>query len=61
MMHVNRASIAFSTQPGPATSVRRSSRAIIAHIERQSRNPSLKTLARLAAALDVSLEALLNK
>ena len=37
------------------------SRAVIAHIERQARNPSLQTLARLAAALDVSIEALLSK
>ncbi len=37
------------------------SRAIIAHIERQARNPSLHTLARLAASLDLSLEALLSK
>ena len=33
---------------------------VIAHIERQARNPSLHTLARLADALDVSLEALLS-
>jgi transcriptional regulator with XRE-family HTH domain len=37
------------------------SRAVIAHIERQARNPSLHTLARLAAALDVSIEVLLSK
>jgi len=37
------------------------SRAVIAHIERQARNPSLHTLARLAASLDLSLEALLSK
>jgi len=36
-------------------------RAVIAHIERQSRNPSLQTLARLAGALDLSIEALLSK
>lgn len=35
-------------------------RAVIAHIERQARNPSLLTLARLAASLDLSLEALLT-
>ena len=34
---------------------------VIAHIERQARNPSLQTLARLAASLDVSMEALLSK
>ena len=34
-------------------------RGVIAHIERQARNPSLMTLAKLAAALEVSLEALL--
>lgn len=33
---------------------------VIAHIERQARNPSLQTLAKLAAALDVSLEVLLS-
>ena len=33
---------------------------VIAHIERQARNPSLQTLARLAGALDVSIEALLT-
>ena len=37
------------------------SRPVIAHIERQSRNPSLQTLARLAGALDLSIEALLSK
>lgn len=37
------------------------SRAVIAHIERQARNPSLHTLARLATALDLSIEALLSK
>ncbi|AOS82076.1 hypothetical protein Q5W_05520 [Hydrogenophaga sp. PBC] len=37
------------------------SRAVIAHIERQARNPSLHTLARLAAALDLSIETLLSK
>lgn len=37
------------------------SRAVIAHIERQARNPSLHTLARLAVALGLSLEALLSK
>lgn len=36
------------------------SRAVIAHIERQARNPSLLTLAKLAASLDLSLEALLT-
>lgn len=35
-------------------------RAVIAHIERQARNPKLITLAKLAAALDVSLETLLS-
>ncbi len=35
-------------------------RAVIAHIERQARNPSLLTLAKLAAALGLSLEALLS-
>lgn len=34
------------------------SRAVIAHIERQARNPSLETLEKLAASLDFSLEAL---
>lgn len=33
---------------------------IIGHIERQARNPSLLTLAKLAASLDLSLEALLS-
>ncbi len=37
------------------------SRPVIAHIERQARNPSLQTLARLAAALDLEIEALLSK
>lgn len=37
------------------------SRPVIAHIERQARNPSLQTLARLAVALDLSVEALLSK
>lgn len=37
------------------------SRPVIAHIERQARNPSLQTLARLAAALDLSVEELLSK
>lgn len=36
-------------------------RAVIAHIERQARNPSLDTMARLAASLDLSIEALLSK
>ena len=36
-------------------------RGAIAHIERQARNPSLQTLAKLAASLDLSLEALLSK
>lgn len=36
-------------------------RAIIAHIERQSRNPTLQTLARLAAALELSVEGMLSK
>ncbi|NIM42907.1 MAG: helix-turn-helix domain-containing protein [Hydrogenophaga sp.] len=36
-------------------------RAVIAHIERQARNPSLHTLARLAVALDLSIEALLTR
>lgn len=35
-------------------------RAVIAHIERQARNPKLLTLAKLAAALDLSLESLLS-
>ena len=35
-------------------------RTVIANIERQARNPSLPTLARLAVALDLSLEALLT-
>ncbi len=34
---------------------------VIAHIERQARNPSLQTLARLADALNLSLEALLSQ
>lgn len=33
---------------------------VIAHIERQARNPSLHTLAKLAAALHLSLEDLLS-
>jgi len=33
---------------------------VIAHIERQARNPKLLTLVKLAVALDVSLEALLT-
>ena len=37
------------------------SRTMIAHIERQARNPSLQTLARLAASLELSMEALLSK
>ena len=37
------------------------SRPVIAHIERQARNPSLETLARLAEALDLSIEGLLTK
>lgn len=36
------------------------SRVVIAHIERQARNPSLLTLAKLADSLDLSLEALLS-
>lgn len=36
-------------------------RAVIARIERQARNPSLLTLAKLADALDLSLEALLTE
>lgn len=36
------------------------SRFVIAHIERQARNPKLLTVARLAVALDLSLEALLT-
>jgi DNA-binding XRE family transcriptional regulator len=36
------------------------SRFVIAHIERQARNPKLLTVAKLAAALDLSLEALLT-
>lgn len=35
-------------------------RAVIAHIERQTRNPSLLTLVKLAASLGLSLEALLT-
>lgn len=34
---------------------------VIAHIERQARNPSLHTLAKLAKALDMSIEALLSR
>ena len=37
------------------------SRPVIAHIERQARNPSMNTLARLAAALDLTIEGLLTK
>ena len=37
------------------------SRTMIAHIEREARNPSLQTLARLAASLELSMEALLSK
>jgi len=36
-------------------------RGVIAHIERRARNTSLQTLARLAASLDMSIEALLSK
>lgn len=36
-------------------------RAMIANIERQARNPSLPTLAKLATALDLSIEALLTE
>lgn len=36
------------------------SRFVIAHIERRARNPSLRTLVKLADSLDVSLEALLS-
>lgn len=36
------------------------SRPVIAHIERQARNPSLETLERLAIALDLSLTVLLT-
>lgn len=36
------------------------SRAVIAHIERQARNPKLLTLAKLATALNLSLESLLS-
>lgn len=36
------------------------SRFVIAHIERRARNPSLRTLAKLADWLDMSLEALLS-
>lgn len=35
------------------------SRPLIAHIERQARNPDLKTLVRLAAALGLTVERLL--
>lgn len=34
---------------------------VIAHIERRARNPSLLTLAKLAASLDLSLESLLSE
>ena len=37
------------------------SRALIANIKRQARNPSLQTLAKLAASLELSLETLLSK
>lgn len=37
------------------------SRAVIAHIERQARNPSLATLEKLAASLALSLEALVAR
>ena len=37
------------------------SRPVIAHIEREARNPSLATLGRLAAALDLSVEAMLSE
>ena len=37
------------------------SRALIANIERQARNPSLQTLAKLAASLELSVETLLSK
>jgi transcriptional regulator with XRE-family HTH domain len=36
------------------------SRAVLGHIERQARNPSLATLERLAKALALSLEALMT-
>ena len=36
-------------------------RVVIAEIETQARNPSLQTLAKLAVALDLSIEALLSK
>ena len=36
-------------------------RGVIAHIERRARNPSLQTLAKLAGALDLSIEGLLTK
>lgn len=36
-------------------------RSLIANIERQARNPSLPTLAKLASALDLSIEALLTE
>ncbi|QRR35659.1 helix-turn-helix transcriptional regulator [Hydrogenophaga sp. YM1] len=36
-------------------------RALVANIERQARNPSLQTLAKLAASHELSLEALLSK
>lgn len=35
-------------------------RSVIAHIERRGRNPSLDTLVRLASAMDVSPERLLQ-
>lgn len=37
------------------------SRPVIAHIERQARNPSLETLERLATSLALSMEALLTR
>lgn len=37
------------------------SRALIANIKRQARNPSLQTLAKLAASLELFLEALLSQ
>lgn len=39
----------------------RVSRAIIAHIEREARNPDLMTLIRLAAALEATVEQLIMR
>lgn len=37
------------------------SRPVIAHLERQARNPTLDTLERLAAASDIPLDRLLSE